>query len=58
MKHGSMGEWTGFFYKDLIYLFLERGEGREKEGEKTSMSISCFSLDPQWGPGPQPRHMP
>ena len=23
-----------YFFKDLIYLFLERGEGREKEGEK------------------------
>ena len=22
------------FFKDFIYLFLERGEGREKEGEK------------------------
>ena len=22
------------FFKDFIYLFLDRGEGREKEGEK------------------------
>ena len=22
------------FFKDFIYLFLERGEGKEKEGEK------------------------
>ena len=23
-----------FFFKDLIYLFLERGEGREKERQR------------------------
>ena len=23
-----------YFFKDFIYLFLERGEGREKEREK------------------------
>ena len=38
-----------FFIKDFIYLFLDRGEGREKERE-TSM---CGSLSraPDWGPG-------
>ena len=28
-------KWEKFnFFKDFIYLFLERGEGKEKEGEK------------------------
>ena len=31
-----------YFFKDLIYLFLERGEGREKEGEKHQCVVaSC-----------------
>ena len=47
-----------FFLKKIlfIYLFLERGEGREKERE-TSM-CGCFSHAPYWGPGPQPRDVP
>ena len=48
------------FFKQLfylfIYLFLERGEGRETERE-TSM-CGCLSCAPYWGPGPQPRHVP
>ena len=44
------------FFKDFIYLFLEKGEGREKERE-TSM-CGCLSCTPNWGPGPQPRHVP
>ena len=43
-----------FFQKD--FLFLERGEGKEKERE-TSM-CGCLSSTPYWGPGPQPRHVP
>ena len=42
------------FFKDFIYLFLERGEGRER-GRETS-ACSCFSWDPYWVPGLQPRH--
>ena len=26
-----LAHFCGFFFKDLIYLFLEKGEGREKE---------------------------
>ena len=26
--------WICYFFKDFIYLFLERGEGRENEREK------------------------
>ena len=39
-----------------IYLFLERGEGREKKRE-TSM-CDCLSCTPYWRPGLQPSHMP
>ena len=38
--------------KDFIYLFLERGEGREKE-MKRNIGKCC-----DWGPGPQPRRVP
>ena len=44
------------FFKDFIYLFLERGERRETERE-TSM-CGCLLHTPNWGPGPQPRHVP
>ena len=44
------------FLKDFIYLFLERGEGRERERE-TSM-CGCLLFTPCWGPGRQPRHVP
>ena len=43
------------FFKDFIYLFLERGEGREKRKEPMYGSLSHA---PYWGPGPQPRHVP
>ena len=42
--------------KDFIYLFLERGEGKEKERE--TLMCACLSHAPCWGPGPQPRHVP
>ena len=45
----------GFFFL-IIYLFLDRGEGR-KRGRETSM-CGCLSRAPYWGPGPQPRHVP
>ena len=51
------------FKKDFIYLFLERG-GREgeSEGEKhccvRQTSNSCLLHTPNWGPVPQPRHVP
>ena len=44
------------FLKDFIYLFLERGEGKER-GKETSMCC-CFSSSLNWGPGLQPRHVP
>ena len=44
-----------FFKKYFIYLFLERGEGKERGRES---SIGCLSHAPNWGPGLQPRHVP
>ena len=29
-----------FFFKDFIYLLLERGEGKEKEGEKHQCGVA------------------
>ena len=49
------------FLKDLIYLLLERGAGREKERER---SISVWERlvashkVPNQGPGLEPRHVP
>ena len=37
-----------------FYLFLVKGEGREKEREKHQCVV--ISHAPNWGPGPQP-HM-
>ena len=44
------------FEKDSIYLFLDRGEGREKKGRETSM-CGCLSHTPYWGPDLKPRQM-
>ena len=46
------------FLKDFIYLFLERGEGREREGGRETSMCGCFLHTPYWGPGQQPRHVP
>ena len=46
--------------KYSIYLFLERGEGREKERERNMdvqekhQSDGCLSHAPNWGPGSRP----
>ena len=46
------------FLKKISFIFLERGEGKEKgEGRETS-TCGCLSCAPHWGPGPQPRHVP
>ena len=45
-----------------FYLFLERGEGRErKRGKHWCMRdrlTGCLLHAPNWGPDPQPRHVP
>ena len=40
----------------ILFIFLERGEGRER-GRETSM-CGCLSLAPNWGPGPNPGMCP
>ena len=46
------------FFKTFIYLFLERGEGREREGER-NINVQLPLMRPLlWGPGLQPRHVP
>ena len=45
------------FLKDFMYLFSERGEGREKERERNNqvwLPLKC----PHWGPDQQLRHVP
>ena len=51
------------FFKDFIYLLLERGEGRgEREEQKhqcvRDTLICCLSHAPKWGPYPQPGMCP
>ena len=43
-------------FKDCIYLFLEREEGREKE--ERNINVWLLLMHPHWGPGLQPRHVP
>ena len=61
LSYTSQGQ-ISFFKRDFIYLFLERGEGREKKGGThqcvRETSISCLSHAPNWGPGLQLRHVP
>ena len=45
------------FFK-IFYLFLERGEGTEKERERETSMCVCLSCAPHWGPGLQPRNVP
>ena len=49
----------GHFYTDLV-SFRERGRKGEREGEQHQCDtlISCLLHIPNWGPGPQPRHVP
>ena len=56
LHHDQFPTWF-FFFKDFIYLFLERGEGKKKERRETSV-CGCLSSTPYWGPSLQPRHVP
>ena len=47
---------VSFFFLRFIYLFLDRGEGKER-GRKTSM-CGCLLHTPNWGLRLQPRHVP
>ena len=42
---------NSFFWKDFIYLFLERGEGREKERER-NINVGFPLMHPQLGTWP------
>ena len=50
------------FVYNFIYLFLERGTGGEKRERNISAlekhQLGASPTPPNWGPGPQPRHMP
>ena len=48
--------------KDFIYIFLKRGEGRDKERErnvdvKENHWSAASLMRPNWRPNPQPRHV-
>ena len=66
IERGVINEWLernfkfycALFKKDFIYLFLDRGEGREKEMERKKSMRGCLLCAPHWGPGLQPRHVP
>ena len=47
--------WELSFFKDFIYLFLERGERRERNIQYV---VGCLLHTPNLGPCPQPRHVP
>ena len=43
-----------YFLKDFIYLFLEIGEGKAKEGEKNQCVVAAWvppTADPACNPG-------
>ena len=44
------------FLNIFIYLFLDTGEGREKE--ERNINVWLPLTHPLWGPGLQPRHVP
>ena len=53
--------FKSYFLKDFIYLFLERGEAREKEKEHRCARdtlIGSLSRAPSWGPGLKARLEP
>ena len=45
------------FLEFILFYFLERGEGREKERER-NVICGCPLCAPYWEPGLQLRHMP
>ena len=51
-----------YLFKFYIFTFTERGREEEREGVKhqcvRDTSVDCLLHVPNWGPGPQPRHVP
>ena len=50
--------FQALFFKDLFYLFLERGEGREKEGEKHRCVRETSTVASRTPPTRDPAHNP
>ena len=40
-----------------LFIFRQREREGEREGEKHQCVVAPYT-PPNWGPGPQPRHMP
>ena len=48
-----------YLFVKVLYLFiLQRGAGKEKERERNISVWLPLMCPPNWGPGPQPRHVP
>ena len=59
--HPQTSESNDNFFKESaflnsFYLFLERGEGKERKGENHQCVVASHTL--YWGPGLQPRYVP
>ena len=46
-----------FLKRFYLFNFRERGREGEREGEKHQCVVASHT-PPNWGPGPQPRHVP
>ena len=46
-----------FFFKKILFVYFQRGEGRAKEREK-NIKVWLPLAHPLWAPGLQPRHVP
>ena len=63
MSSSSEYLMNSFFFNFKIFIFLrERGKGREKKRERNisvrKKHISASRMHPNWGPNPQPHHVP
>ena len=60
-KWGLLSSFFFVCFFKRFYLFSEKGREGGREGERErgrETSIGCLSHAPNWGPGPQPRHVP
>ena len=56
--HCLLSQKGVILFKDFIYLFLERGEGREKKKERNiNVWLPLMHPPPHRGPGLPPRHV-
>ena len=59
---GQGNPCTFFFLRFHLFTCKRRGREGEREGEKhqyvRDISIGCLLHTPNWGPGPQSRHVP